>query len=102
MLVDNLNLFWSTQTIGSSMRLYYESRHLRTPLKSSDRVVVLTDICMWPKDLVTAPEKWARRFYNVQRYAVQPHGGHFPAWEQLELYAADLRAFAAQLSHLQN
>jgi pimeloyl-ACP methyl ester carboxylesterase len=52
---------------------------------------------MWPKDLMTAPESWARRFYNVQRYTVQPHGGHFPAWEQPDLYAADLRAFAAQL-----
>ena len=97
MLVDNLNLYWSTQTIGSSMRLYYESRHLRAPLTSSDRVVVPTAVCMWPKDLVTAPESWARRFYNVQRYIVQPHGGHFPAWEQPALYAADLRAFAAQL-----
>lgn len=97
MLVDNLNIFWSTQTIGSSMRLYHESRHLRAPLKSSDRVMVPTAVCMWPKDLVTAPESWARRFYNVQRYTVQPHGGHFPAWEQPELYAADLRAFSAQL-----
>lgn len=97
MLVDNLNLFWSTQTIGSSMRLYYESRHLRAPFKLSDRVVVPTAVCMWPKDLVTAPERWARRFYNVQRYTTQPHGGHFPAWEQPELYAADLKAFAAQL-----
>lgn len=97
MLVDNLNLYWSTQTIGSSMRLYYESRHLRAPFKSSDRVVVPTAVCMWPKDLVIAPEKWARRFYNVHRYTLQPHGGHFPAWEQPELYAADLRAFAAQL-----
>lgn len=97
MLVDNLNIYWSTQTIGSSMRLYYEARHLRTPLKSGDRVVVPTAVCMWPKDLVTAPETWARRFYNVQRYTLQPHGGHFPAWEQPALYAADLRAFAAQL-----
>jgi pimeloyl-ACP methyl ester carboxylesterase len=97
MMLDNLNIYWSTQTIGSSMRLYYAARHLRAPLKASDRVVVPTAVCMWPKDLVTAPESWARRFYNVQRYTVQPHGGHFPAWEQPELYAADLRAFAAQL-----
>jgi len=97
MLLDNLNIYWSTQTIGSSMRLYYDSRHLRAPLTSSDRVTVPTAVCMWPKDLVTAPESWARRFYNVQRYTVQPQGGHFPAWEQPALYAADLRAFAAQL-----
>jgi pimeloyl-ACP methyl ester carboxylesterase len=97
MLLDNINIYWSTQTIGSSMRLYYESRHLRAPLKAGDRVVVPTAVCMWPKDLVTAPEAWAGRFYNVRRYTVQPHGGHFPAWERPGLYAADLQAFAATL-----
>ncbi len=98
MLIDNINLYWSTQTIGSSMRLYYESRHFRAPLAVGDRVVAPTAVCMWPHDLVTAPAAWARRFYNVQRYTVQPHGGHFPAWEQPALYAADLRAFAATLA----
>jgi len=48
---------------------------------------------MWPKDLVLAPKTWAQRFYNVQQYTLQPQGGHFPAWEQPQLYAADLRAF---------
>lgn len=98
MLLDNINLYWSTQTIGSSMRLYHETRHFRAPLAASDRVVVPTAVCMWPKDLVTAPASWAQRFYNVQRYTVQPHGGHFPAWEQPALYAADLCAFAATLA----
>lgn len=98
MLLDNINIYWSTQTIGSSMRLYHEARHLRAPLTASDRVVVPTAVCMWPKDLVTAPASWAQRFYNLQRYTVQTHGGHFPAWEQAALYAADLRAFAATLN----
>ena len=97
MLVDNLNIYWSTQTIASSMRLYYDTRHLRAPLQPGDRVTVPTAVCMWPRDLVLAPEAWARRFYNVRRYTVQSRGGHFPAWEQPALYAADLRAFAAML-----
>lgn len=97
MLVDNLNIYWSTQTIASSMRYYYEARHFRPPFKSGDRVSVPTAVCMWPRDLVVAPRSWASRFYNVQQYAVQPRGGHFPAWEQPELYAADLRAFLIRL-----
>ena len=101
MLLDNINLYWSTQTIGSSMRLYHDVRHLRAPLKTGDYVSVPTAVCMWPRDLVLAPEAWARRFYNVQRYTVQPRGGHFPAWEQPDLYAADLRAFATQLPPVQ-
>ena len=97
MLLDNINIYWSTQTIGSSMRLYYESRHFRAPLKVDDRVSVPTAVCMWPRDLVLAPESWARRFYNVRQYTVQPRGGHFPAWERPGSYAADLRAFVTSL-----
>lgn len=98
MLVDNLNLYWSTQSIGSSMRYYYDSRHLRAPLQVTDRVAVPSAICMWPGDLVVAPREWAQRFYNVQHYIVQPRGGHFPAWEQSELYARDLRAFGTAIN----
>ena len=97
MLTDNLNIYWSTQTIASSMRYYYESRHFRAPLKTGDRVSVSTAVCMWPGDLVTAPREWAERFYNVRQYTLQPQGGHFPAWEQPALYAADLRAFLAKI-----
>lgn len=97
MLVDNLNVYWATQTIGSSMRYYYEARHFRAPLRIGERVSVSTAICMWPRDLVVAPRAWAERFYDVRQYSVQPHGGHFPAWEQPARYAADLRAFAALL-----
>lgn len=97
MLLDNLNLYWSTQTIASSMRYYYEARHFRAPITKEDRVSVPTAICMWPKDLVVAPEAWARRFYNVRQYKLQPHGGHFPAWERPDLYAADVQAFMAAL-----
>jgi microsomal epoxide hydrolase len=97
MLVDNLNVYWSTQTIGSSMRYYYEASHFRAPLKIGDYVSAPTAVCMWPRDLVVAPQAWAERFYNVRQYSVQARGGHFPAWEQPERYAADLRAFAARL-----
>lgn len=97
MLVDNLNIYWSTQSIASSMRYYYEARHFRGPFQPGDRVSVPTAVCMWPRDLVVAPRSWAGRFYNVQHYTVQPRGGHFPAWEQPALYAADLRAFLARL-----
>lgn len=97
MLVDNLNIYWSTQTIASSMRYYYEARHFRPPIKPGQRVLAPTAVCMWPHDLVVAPRSWASRFYNVQQYVVQPRGGHFPAWEQPELYAADLRALLVRL-----
>jgi len=94
MLIDNLMIYWATGTIGSSMRLYYDHRHFRAPLKTSDQVSVPTAVCMWPKDLVFAPREWAERFYNVHQNSTQKSGGHFPAWEEPDAYAHDVRQFA--------
>jgi microsomal epoxide hydrolase len=75
-LIDNLMIYWTTNTIGSSVRYYYEATHLRPK-----------------KDIAFAPRELAARLYNVRRYTVFPKGGHFPAWEQPILYAEDLRDF---------
>ena len=93
MLIDNLMVYWATETIGSSVRYYFEARHWPRPFKPGDRVTVPTAILMLPHDLVLAPREWAERLYNVQRYNVLDSGGHFPAWEVPELYAKDLREF---------
>jgi microsomal epoxide hydrolase len=97
MLIDNVMIYWATETIGSSVRYYYDSHHFRAKLKTSDHVSVPTAVCMWPRDLVTAPREWADRFYDVRQYSTQPHGGHFPAWEAPDAYAQDLRKFAKGL-----
>ena len=97
-LIDNLMVYWATNTIGSSVRYYYESQHFRPPLVLGDHVVVPTGVMVLPKDLGQPPQEWASRFYNVQRYTVLDHGGHFPAWEVPDLYAHDLRAFARDLA----
>jgi pimeloyl-ACP methyl ester carboxylesterase len=97
MLIDNLMIYWATETIGSSMRFYYDHRHFRKPFKTSDHVSVPTAVCMWPKDLLIAPKEWAARFYNVQQYSIQTHGGHFPAWEAPDAYADDVRRFSRSL-----
>lgn len=97
MLVDNLMIFWTSETIGSSMRYYYDHAHFRPRLTVDDRVVVPTAVCQWPKDLVTPPKEWAERFYNVQQFTKQPRGGHFPAWEEPQAYADDLRRFVLLL-----
>ena len=98
MLIDNLMIYWATETIGSSMRVYYDHRHFRAPFKATDHVRVPTAICMWPQDLVIAPREWAERFYNVHQYSSQKRGGHFPAWEAPDAYAHDVRLFARSLN----
>ncbi len=98
MLADTLSIYWFTAAIGPSMRYYYDSRHFRPALKVGDRVRVPTAISVWPKDLVRPPRRWCERLYDVVQYKPQPRGGHFPAWEAPEAYAADLREFAGRLA----
>jgi len=98
MLADNLTIYWMSNTIASSIRYYYDASRLRPHLRSSDYVEAPTAVAMWPKDIGIAPRELAERLYNVQRYTLFERGGHFPAWEQPELYASDLRAFAASLA----
>ena len=94
-LIDNLMIYWITNSIGSSVRYYYEGSRLRPPLKPDDYVRAPTAIAMWPHDLALAPRELAERLYNVRRYTLMLKGGHFPAWEAPELYADDLRRHVA-------
>ena len=98
MLADNLTVYWMTNSIASSLRYYYDAARLRPHLRSDDYVHAPTAIAMWPRDIGVAPRELAERLYNVQRYTLFAKGGHFPAFEQPELYASDLRAFAASLA----
>ena len=93
-LVDNLMVYWTTNTIGSSVRYYYEAARLRPPLRPDDFVRAPTAVAVWPHDLAQPPRELAARVYNVKRYTVFPRGGHFPGWEVPVLYADDLRQLA--------
>ncbi len=93
-LIDNLMIYWATNTIGSSVRYYHEGTRLRPPLAADDYVRAPTAVAMWPHDLALAPRELAERLYNVRRYTVMPEAGHFPAWEAPDLYADDLRRHA--------
>lgn len=95
MLLDNLSIYWISGTMASSLRYYFEAQHLRPPLQPDDFVAVPTAVAVWPHDLAQPPIELARRLYNVTRYTRFPRGGHFPAWEAPERYAADLKAFVA-------
>lgn len=93
-LLTNVTLYWVTQTIASSARLYWESRHGGVWDEVPDFVGVPTGVARYPKEEVLRfPRAWVERQYNVTRWAVMPRGGHFAAMEQPELFVADLRAF---------
>jgi pimeloyl-ACP methyl ester carboxylesterase len=91
-LLTNLTIYWATETIGSSMRLYYESmRDWGQPEDAEARVP--SAVAMFPADMVPTPRSWAERQGPVDRWTDMPRGGHFGEWEEPELLAGDLRAF---------
>ncbi|MFN8603822.1 MAG: epoxide hydrolase [Candidatus Binatia bacterium] len=93
-LLTNVMLYWLTQTITSSVRLYWESRQGGMWDEAPEFVRAPTGVARFPKeDVLRFPRGWVERQYNVTRWSVMPRGGHFAAMEQPELFADDLRAF---------
>jgi pimeloyl-ACP methyl ester carboxylesterase len=87
-LLTTISLYWFTATIGSSMRMYYESAHAPAPEWD-----VPTGYLMSSKDTVPAPREWVERISRVDRWTEVDRGGHFLEWEEPRLVADDMRAF---------
>ncbi len=96
-LLTNVMVYWVTQTINSSTRLYYEVRHHPWRLKPGARIETPTGIAIFPAELIRPPRSWAERIYNVKRWTVMPAGGHFAAMEEPKLLADDIRAFFREM-----
>jgi len=92
-LLRNVTLYWMTQTISSSFRMYYEGRKAPLRFASEDFVHAPCAIAHFPREIPFPPQEWVERGYNVQRWTKMPRGGHFAAAEQPDLLAADIRAF---------
>ncbi len=89
-LLDNITLYWLTETATSSARLYWESfRSFRT----SD-VKVPVGASMFPKEILQVPRHWAEASYPDLRYWNEPErGGHFAAFEQPGIFVDEVRNF---------
>ena len=96
-LLTNVMIYWLTETITSSMRLYFED--VRTPpqLQAGQRIDVPAAVAVFPKDLTRPPRETAERFLQVQRWTEMTCGGHFAALEAPGVYSDDIRAFARML-----
>ena len=90
-LLDNLMLYWVTASAASSARLYWESFGKGAKALNVD---VPTGVAVFPKEIVTPVRSWMEpRFRNIRHWTEMPRGGHFAAFEQPELFVADVRAF---------
>lgn len=91
-LITNVMMYWVTQTITSSARLYWEHQHAGEHA-AAGYVAVPTGVARYPKEVLRFPRSWVERCYNVTHWSVMPRGGHFAAMEQPALFAEDLRTF---------
>src|SRR5450755_2400062 len=96
-LLTNVMIYWVTETIHSSARLYHESRQRPLSLSQTNRVVPPVAVALFPKEIPVPPRALAERGLNVARWTEMPRGGHFAAMEQPELLAKDLREFFRSL-----
>ena len=92
-LLTNITIYWVTQTIGSSVRMYYENLRNAWVMGKDELVPAPTAIAVFPGEISRPPQEWAERSYNVCRWTEMPRGGHFAALEEPELLAEDVRAF---------
>jgi pimeloyl-ACP methyl ester carboxylesterase len=92
-LLTNIMIYWVTETIHSSARLYYESRQLPLSLSPANYVKPPVAFALFPEEIPIPPRTLAERGLNIVRWTAMPKGGHFAAMEQPKLLAEDLRGF---------
>lgn len=89
-ILDNVTLYWLTNTAVSSARLYWESKLAFFAPKG---VAIPVAVSAFPDEIYTAPRSWTERAYpKLVHYGRLEKGGHFAAWEQPEVFATELRA----------
>ncbi len=89
-MLDDITLYWVTNTGTSSARLYWENN--ANNFNAVD-INIPAAITVFPGEIYRAPRSWAERSYHkLIYYHAVDKGGHFAAWEQPELFAAEIRA----------
>ncbi len=95
-LLDDVTLYWLTNSAASAGRLYWEYGGRSVVFSAVEKTLEISlpvAITVFPREIYLAPETWARRAYrNLIYFNEVDKGGHFAAWEQPELFSAEIRA----------
>ncbi|HEX7995331.1 MAG TPA: alpha/beta hydrolase [Streptosporangiaceae bacterium] len=95
-VLDDITLYWLTNTATSSALLYWENRGTSPTSATGEKtaaIAVPVAITVFPEDIYRTPETWARRAYrNLIYFHEVDRGGHFAAWEQPQLFSEEIRA----------
>ncbi|WP_028932685.1 epoxide hydrolase family protein [Pseudonocardia spinosispora] len=96
-LLDNVMIYWLTNSATSSARLYWES--MKATFTSFDPISLPSAYSRFPKELLQVSERWARtRLIDLRRYGSLDKGGHFAALEQPTLFVEEVRAAIGALA----
>jgi pimeloyl-ACP methyl ester carboxylesterase len=89
-MLDDISLYWFTGTATSSARLYWDNN--ANNFNAVD-ISLPAAVTVFPGEIYRAPRSWAERAYhNLIYFNEVDKGGHFAAWEQPDLFAAEMRA----------
>jgi pimeloyl-ACP methyl ester carboxylesterase len=96
-VLDNITLYWLTNTATSSARLYWESGRTIAALvasgKKPPKISLPVGFTVFPGEIFQAPRSWAEKVYpNLTYFHQAAKGGHFAAWEEPQLFSEELRA----------
>lgn len=97
-LLANVTLYWVTQTIYSSTRMYLENGKVPLHFAKGEVVPAPVGIAHFPKELNMPPRSYVERVFNIRRWTNLPEGGHFPALEQPAALAKEIIEFFSHLS----
>jgi len=91
-LLTNIAIYWFTETITSSARIYYENS--KTPVvKPIEYIDVPTGVALYPAEIFITPRSWVAAAYDLRHYSLMEQGGHFAALEQPASYLNELNTF---------
>src|SRR5215471_10222180 len=95
-VLDNVTLYWLTNTAASSARIYWENdnrSNTSTSVQKTAEISLPVAVTVFPGEIYRAPKSWTQRAYrNLVYFNEVDKGGHFAAWEQPELFSAEVRA----------
>ena len=89
-ILDNITLYWLTNTAVSSARIHWENKF---PFFTPKNVAIPVAVSAFPDEVVQTPRSWAEQAYpKLIYYNRLDKGGHFAAWEQPQLFCEEVRA----------
>ena len=94
-ILDDITLYWLTDTGASASRFYWENNNnnFSAAAQKTAEITIPVAVTVFPGEIYRAPKTWTQRAYPTLAYFNEvDKGGHFAAWEQPALFAAEMRS----------